>query len=848
MGFQTPITIKAALDAIQSQQYVLPAIQREFIWGTDQICSLFDSLMQGYPIGAFLFWEVKAERSSDYVWYGFVRDYHERLNPHCPRLDLPGQALTAILDGQQRLTSLNIGLRGRHAEREKGKRRLNLQAYPERRLYVNLLGHAAENDLGMKYDFRFLTTKRAAECDEEHHWFLVADIYDFEEEYDVLGALQKLNLAQHRRASRTLSQLYATVHKDAIIPFFVEHSQDLDKVLNIFIRVNSAGTPLSYSDLLLSIATAQWNERDARQEIHALVDDLNGIGHGFSIPQDIVLKTGLLVSDIPSIGFRVTNFTTENMRRLEDNWDSISDTIRLAVSLMAQFGFSSQNLAAASVLLPLAYYLHHRRLGDEYLNGVAYRADRAVVRGWVCRSLVKQGVWGSALDGLLLALRTAIQGTEGPFPLAEVEAAMARRGKPLTFSDEEVDDLLESPYGRKRTFSLLSLMYPFIDIRNHFHVDHIFPRGVLRANRLSEAGVPHEDWPDLKARVDNLPNLQLLEGAANSSKSDKLPGAWLNEAYPRAAERQNYCSLHDLGEPPGKLAAMASYWDERKRRMERRLRDALGLDERLHPEPDPVGVLRPNRAAEPLPERSAMALTQPEVKPESRAASSGGSVLQTKPNGAGYQARGVVTKAGFKVLAGSTASGQVGSSLTDTHREHRSTLLAAGMVVMSGDYLVFKRDVEFGSPSAAASFVAGSSRNGNKDWVSSDVIELGSLPTYLDERESRNERGSRVAPGLPSSGGKAPHDAGNRGFWALTIAEGTRGRRGWTPSGRGRDETYSIPATCEFDGAIRRLKAIAGRSDERWDLLEADDQQSLYKVRGEAVLCRVKWEEGFAIE
>ena len=44
-----------------------------------------------------------------------------------------------------------------------------------------------------------------------------------------------------------------------------------NKVLDIFVRVNSGGTPLSYSDLLLSMATNQWQDRDAREEVRTLV-------------------------------------------------------------------------------------------------------------------------------------------------------------------------------------------------------------------------------------------------------------------------------------------------------------------------------------------------------------------------------------------------------------------------------------------------------------------------------------------------------------------------------------------------------------------------------------------------
>ncbi len=47
---------------------------------------------------------------------------------------------------------------------------------------------------------------------------------------------------------------------------------------------------LSYSDLLLSVATAQW-ESDAREQITELVDELNNIGRGFNVNKDFVLKS-----------------------------------------------------------------------------------------------------------------------------------------------------------------------------------------------------------------------------------------------------------------------------------------------------------------------------------------------------------------------------------------------------------------------------------------------------------------------------------------------------------------------------------------------------------------------------
>ena len=59
-------TIGEALESIASRGYVLPAIQREFVWRPEQVCNLFDSVMQGYPFGEFMFWRVEAQNADQY--------------------------------------------------------------------------------------------------------------------------------------------------------------------------------------------------------------------------------------------------------------------------------------------------------------------------------------------------------------------------------------------------------------------------------------------------------------------------------------------------------------------------------------------------------------------------------------------------------------------------------------------------------------------------------------------------------------------------------------------------------------------------------------------------------------
>ena len=88
MAYETPLTIAEVMRDISNNKYVLPSIQREYVWDTEQIETLFDSLMQDYPIGAFLFWEIEKSRLQDYDFYEFLRNYHEKNNTHNKKVDL----------------------------------------------------------------------------------------------------------------------------------------------------------------------------------------------------------------------------------------------------------------------------------------------------------------------------------------------------------------------------------------------------------------------------------------------------------------------------------------------------------------------------------------------------------------------------------------------------------------------------------------------------------------------------------------------------------------------------------------------------------------------------------------
>lgn len=578
--YQSGLTIKSALEDVSKNLYVLPAIQREFVWKPDQICRLFDSLMQGYPFGTFLFWKVEPERSGQFKFYGFVQNYHERDAAHCPELGaLPNRELTAVLDGQQRLTALNIGLRGSMSIKEPNKRWSNANAFPKRLLHLDLLAGKGEDEEGEAYSFRFIEPEKA-KADPDSLWYPVPDILAVPNiarlSQWLFGRFQERDLGSDgdlfNRASDILHKLYEVVHTVPNLTFYTEKSQELDRVLRIFIRMNSGGTVLSYSDLLLSIAVAQWSTLDARQEIHSLVDEINRVGEGFNFSKDFVLKAGLMLGDIASVGFKVENFNRTNMATLEKIWPDVRRALVLAVELAASFGLSEKNLRADSALLPIAYYLYRRPVPDNWLSHPNSTGDREAIRNWLVRSLLKSsGIWGSGLDTLLTALRDVIRDHHDLFPVDKLEQVLAARGKSLAFGPEEIEDLLDMQYGDRRMFPLLSILYPFIDVRQHHHVDHFFPKSRLIRRVLEKAGLDTDQVEECLNARDRLANLQLLDGLLNVSKNDALPEAWMVATYNDPVQRQAVLDRHDLGVVPPTVTEFMAFYSARRERMRSRL-------------------------------------------------------------------------------------------------------------------------------------------------------------------------------------------------------------------------------------------------------------------------------------
>jgi len=538
-GFKDPISIKEAIDNIFSRHYLLPAIQRKFVWSSEQIEMLFDSILRGYPINSFMFWEVKKpEIKSNFKFYEFIEEYREFFKVNNPDKDTTGvHDFRAVIDGQQRLTSLYIGLRGSFAYKMPRKWWYDTEDnIPTRKLFLNLINPVKqEYDNQKQFDFRFLSVsdfEKDKNQTVDFYWFEVRKILELDDLKKVNKFLQEKGLSDNEFATDTLIDFFQRIHSDRLVNFYLEEEQNPDKVLEVFIRTNSGGTALSFSDLLMSIASANWEVIDARKEIEDLVNKIYLIGRpGFIINKDFILKTCLVLL-IDNIKFQLKNFDHKNVQKFENNWEGIKKSIIAGFTLLEKLGFNDKTLRAKNAAIPVIYFLYHKNLSDNINNPAYYKQVRKTIQNWLNLSLLKS-IFGGQSDSVLTTIRKVLKENLSldDFPLEAIKAEFkSNPSKNYSLEDDFIEGLLHSQYEDNDTFYVLSLLYPNLDYYNQdFHKDHLHPSSYFRNIQNDDAAIKPEELEFYKDPLNwnSILNLQLLNGRLNESKQDKSLKQWI---------------------------------------------------------------------------------------------------------------------------------------------------------------------------------------------------------------------------------------------------------------------------------------------------------------------------------
>lgn len=524
MGEYITTTVNDILRNFINENTFLPDIQREYVWGRDDICKLFDSLMCSYPISSFLFWRVKEQDKKKWTMYEFIKDF-DATNPHNKIANLDGvnKDLNLVLDGQQRMTSLYIGLKGSYSYFFYRKRTeylvLDLLKEPSNEINPNEL----------QYGFAFIEKN---EFDNPNHfWYKVGDILNYETPWDAKEAVaekeSKYTNEQKKIIEKNLDFLHNKIYSANCINYYMEKTEDFSKVVEIFVRTNTGGTKLEYSDILLSTATAKWKNHNAREEIYNFTDELNQTGNGYNFGKDFVMKGALYLTDGLPIKYNLSSFTTENLAKIEDNWENIKNWLSQAVLLLSRFGFSNKNIVSKNAVLPIALYIKKLNVTN-FVNSSDKKLMeiKMEIQKWFVLSVLRNAFGGSS-DSTLEQCQKIIDSETGDnFPYQRLNEKLKIES---TFNEAEIEQFLKSTYGSKYSCLLLSLLYPsrnWLDIK--YAEDHIFPKTEFTKARLSKRGYSEEKIKLYLENYNTIVNLELLEENENKSKNATSFKEWIN--------------------------------------------------------------------------------------------------------------------------------------------------------------------------------------------------------------------------------------------------------------------------------------------------------------------------------
>ena len=573
MAKTTETTISDALKMAAKDELLIPAIQRDFVWSNDQICDLFDSAMRSYPIGTLLLWKLSGDVAKKTRWYRLLDTIDRRYPQNKSAVTSKAAVVSAVLDGQQRLTAFNIGING--SIRPKSQNPVP----PELVLWIDAAHEEDDTEPGgRRFWFEFGPDEENQLGDDGECWLKVSDIAKAKGRDGVKALLPSGTPAGCLDRADLLRRV---IQEHPIVTWQTVRDDDVDGVLNIFIKANSKGTALKHEDIMLAIANSEW-----KGDAHAIVNDLRTRIQeqtGLQLSVTRIMKASIvLLGSGKQLGFQATNLTRDRLRKMEKNWHASSNALRVAAKMLSSFGLTQRTLTAENVIIPLAIYAQHRNLTEDWVDQKSSQTDLERIRKFVYRSLIKKEFWTGAIDPVLVVSRGVItKPGRRSFPLDElvIELAKIAPAKNLDFTDAEIRALLSTPYRDRRSTVLLSFLYPSMADPDSRDKDHVFPTSRVTKTAVKKAGLnPEVVFHRIRHKSEQLPNLCLLDGVVNKGhKRSKMPTEWLDHVATTKGPgaRARLVKELDLQYAPADIGDVEEFWAKREKRMKKRLEQLL---------------------------------------------------------------------------------------------------------------------------------------------------------------------------------------------------------------------------------------------------------------------------------
>jgi Protein of unknown function DUF262 len=526
-----------------NHEILIPSIQRPYVWEPEQIVKLFDSLMRGYPINTFLFWHLEPSHLGDWEIYRFVRDFRQG-DTHNDEASLAkDQAVTLVLDGQQRLTSLLIGLTGSYTVRN-GLRGRGA-AWIGKVLMLDLLQSPDVSDddedgtivRDLYYGFKFFPIERPPKNDADAVWFKVSTIVQITDRDQLAAHVDRLlllnpdlGLPKQAVLRSNLSRLWDVVHDEETLAYYLEREQSYDKVLDIFIRANDGGTKLSKSDLLMSMVTLRWDQFSARDETEAVTVRMREIlDQESAFDRDYLLRAGLFFNDL-DFAFKLRNFTPRNISIIQARWADMKRALLMAARLFARYGITGGALTGQNAVMLVACYLYKLNSGKPDDQWATHPVDDERIRRWIT-AVIFHGVLSGAANITMEFYRRSLneQLKVSPrFPMNELVTRMAVRGRTMSFNEETVGKFMAQD-NKHRIFKLmLCLLYDRTDwSTQQWQIVQIIAKDRLQEDRLRVQGVQADQIAHYQSWEPRLVNHMILSDEEAKDYFAMEREAWL---------------------------------------------------------------------------------------------------------------------------------------------------------------------------------------------------------------------------------------------------------------------------------------------------------------------------------
>lgn len=504
------ITIYEAIKNIENGKYVMPAFQREYVWSIEQIEKLWDSILLDYPISNFLFWHIDDKNVTwDTYFCHFLKQATFNSRKQSDDVNFPINSIDfnytdiAILDGQQRLTSLFLSLLGETYLRPKYSSKNSGVMYVYK-LFIELDKNKIEQDEedynSKKYDIKF--TSKGLSINSSSTQFEIRNILDekFQNDDTREQAIEEILIDipdnSKEYAKDILLKLYNKIFVEKLIRYTEITDMSQDDALEMFIRFNNGGKKLRKHEITMSILEVYWP--NAREQFSML---LSGAYSDFST--DLIIRTALMLyGDVTK-----TIINQKVADDLKNNWSDFKIAFRNLQNAFEKLNIDMEHFVNDyTKLVPLIYYI--------YYNPENYEENLNAIRAYLTRTIFFI-YFRSGTPGKLQRLKTNINNNNMKITIDMLDS-MAE----LQITESRIEDILNSEKGSRLVWEVLYFIgRDWIDKNTNYEQDHLHPES--RFAETKPFSISMEEWKIWYNNRNRLPNLQLLNDFENKSKSNR---------------------------------------------------------------------------------------------------------------------------------------------------------------------------------------------------------------------------------------------------------------------------------------------------------------------------------------